>query len=110
MSDITAPTGIDAAELTLLVGEPGARAYDAYPIDLADRAEAQQALSDLPAEATALVGIEFDDPEESGNRIVLADEGLDAARFVDNHGHRLAPDHVLPRLDSLRRVVLTAAR
>ncbi|OBA38983.1 hypothetical protein [Gordonia sp. 852002-51296_SCH5728562-b] len=107
MSDNTAPTVIDAAELTLLVGIPGAPAYDAYPIDLADRDEARQGLSDLPAEASALVAIEFDDPEERGSRIVLADAGLDAAQFVDDEDGLVAVDDVLAQLAHLQHVLLT---
>lgn len=108
MSDTDSPTVIDAAELTLLVGEPGARAYDAYPIDLADRTEAQRSLDDLrrDGESITLVGIEFDDPEEPGNRMVLVGEDLAAARFVDIGRCQLPIDAVAAHVATLARVLL----
>ncbi len=109
MSDTDSPTVIDAAELTLLVGEPGARAYDAYPIDLADRTEAQRSLDDLRrgGEATTLVGIEFDDPEEPGNRVVVTGDSLGELQFTLSRGCKAKIGEALTHIEFLRCVVIS---
>ncbi|OBC01751.1 hypothetical protein [Gordonia sp. 852002-50395_SCH5434458] len=105
-------TILHADEVTLLVTDRPASASitDTYPIDLADRDEAREALADLRRDgALTLVGIEFDDPEEVNSRIVLRGADLAAAAFVDRGGHRIDADRVLDRFDELAHVELTEA-
>lgn len=108
MTTNTARTIIDASELTLLVADhPDARAYQANPIDLSDPGEARETLAALRAEGEiVVVGIEFDDPDEPGNRIVVT--GLDAVRFLDVARQPIDVVQLLARVDDLECVHLTA--
>lgn len=111
MTTNPAPTVIDANELTLLVADrPDARAYQANPIDLTDRAEARETLAALRAEGetVVLVGIELDDPTEPDNRIVLSRDDLVAVQFVDVAGQPVDVVQLLARVDDLECVHLTA--
>ena len=111
MTDTTAPTTVDADELTLLVGRDASTApYRAYPVDLADPATVFENLRDLRRDGSVvLVGIEFDDPQEPGNRIVLAAPDLTAVEFVDADSASIPTDEVLKRLDDLDHIIATEA-
>ncbi|MDJ0454089.1 hypothetical protein [Gordonia amicalis] len=108
MTDTNAPAVIDASDLTLLVSDtPDARAYQANPIDLSDPVEARETLAALRDEGEiVVVGIECDDPDEPGNRIVVT--GLDAVRLVDVAGQPIDVVQLLVRVDDLECVHLTA--
>ncbi|QHN30793.1 hypothetical protein GII32_10735 [Gordonia amarae] len=110
MTDTTAvPTAIDAGELTLLVGDrPDTRAYLTNPVDLSDRDEARRTLAALRDHiATVLVGIEFDDPKEHDNRVVLAGADLAAVEFTTAAGNTIPTDEVLDRLADLDHITVT---
>ncbi|GAA1085115.1 hypothetical protein [Tsukamurella spumae] len=111
MTNSDAPISIDASTLTLLVADqPGTRAYLSNPIDLDDRAQALRTLAALRGEsATVLVGIEFDDPAERGNRIVLADADLASVEFATAAGDTISTGDVLVRLDDLDHITVTGA-
>ena len=105
-------TTIDADAITLLVTDQPAPASiaDTYPVELSDRDEAREALAELGRDgAPALIGVEFDDPEEVDNRIVLRGADLTAVEFIDHDGHRIDADQVLNRLEVLSRVELITA-
>lgn len=109
MTDTNAPAVINASELTLLVSDrPDARAYQANPIDLSDPIEARETLAALRADQSTvvLIGIEFDDPTEPGNRVVLAGDDLGAVRFVDDVGTDLGTGHALTNVGSIASAVL----
>lgn len=112
MTDTNAPAVINASELTLLVADhPDARAYQANPINLSDPVEARETLAALRAEGeiVVVVGIEFDDPDEPGNRVVLTGDDLLAAEFVDDEDGLIALNNVLHHLDDLAQVLVTEA-
>lgn len=108
MTTNTARTIIDADELTLLVSDnPDARAYQANPIDLSDRGKAREMLAALRAEGeTVLVGVEFDDPDEPGSRIVLVGESLRAVEFVDDRSRTTPFGKVLESISTLAGAIL----
>lgn len=110
MTDTTAPTTVDADELTLLVGRDASTApYLAYPVDLADPATVFENLLDLRRDGdgdVVLVGIEFDDPLDPRNRIVLAGTDLAAVEFTTAVGNAIPTDEVLDRLDDLDHITV----
>lgn len=111
MTDTTAPIAIDAGELTLLVGaRPDTRACLANPVDLSHRDDAHRTLAALRDDVMpVLVGIEFDDPLDPSNRIVLAGADLAAVEFATAAGDPISTGDVLDRLDDLDHITATEA-
>lgn len=111
MTANTTRKAIDADELTLLVSDsPDARAYRANPIDLSDPVQARETLTALRGEGeTVLVGIEFDDPCEPGNRTVLTRVGnLAALEFFDDRSQAIPFNEVLGSISALAGATIRA--
>lgn len=108
MTDTTAPTTVDADELTLLIGHDASTApYLAHPVDLADPATVFENLLDLRHDGhIVLVGIEFDDPLDPSNRVVLAAPDLTAVEFATAAGDTIRTEVVLDRLDDLNHITV----